>query len=334
MKYRNNYFDFLRGIAIIMVIGIHTFPSIHDMNDISDWVIIFIRQILNCAVPLFLAISGYFIAQKDLDTLSNKFSFWKKQIPAIYIPCLVFSFGWFFLYIANRGVNSILIGLANLIVCGFSVYYFIILMIQLYLITPFLLKINKKMGGKGIIATSLISTSYILILSYMMYVEGMSFALVTYAGPFACWIVFYMLGIWHSTNPRKNNLKLAIILITIGYIGSIIECYIYFPIHGTGLGIKLSSFIFSAGIIILLFSKQMENLFSLNKLTQIILYIGEISFGIYFLHMYVISLLNQFNLLDNWMINWVITLLVTSILIIITKLILPKNFAIKYLGFR
>lgn len=95
----NPYFDFLRGIAIIMVVGIHTYPSEMTMSDgLSEFIQIVIRNALNCAVPLFLAISGYFIARKKLDTFAGCRAFWQKQIPTVYIPCLVFSIPWLVLH--------------------------------------------------------------------------------------------------------------------------------------------------------------------------------------------------------------------------------------------
>lgn len=65
MTNRNLYFDFLRGVAIIMVIGIHCYTI--DNN-------ILFRQVLNAAVPLFIAVSGFFLSQKVIkDRISMLF---------------------------------------------------------------------------------------------------------------------------------------------------------------------------------------------------------------------------------------------------------------------
>lgn len=56
------YFDFLRGVAILMVIGIHTYVA-GDFNTIDGSVRIIIRQLLNCAVPIFLALSAFFLSR-------------------------------------------------------------------------------------------------------------------------------------------------------------------------------------------------------------------------------------------------------------------------------
>lgn len=147
MRNRIAYFEFLRGVAIIMVVGIHTLPNINGFDNISGTVMILGRQFLNCAVPIFLAISGYFIAKKDLAARQNHISFLKKQLPKVYIPCFIFSLGWFLYYLVSHGSTRVFSGVVLLFICGFSVYYFIALIIQLYAITPWLLGINNKGGG-------------------------------------------------------------------------------------------------------------------------------------------------------------------------------------------
>lgn len=115
MSERIEYFDFLRGIAIIMVVGIHTFVSYPIDTTIGCFFSI-IRQILNCAVPIFLALSGLFCGGKLLDNKKARISFWKKQIPKVYIPALIWSLPYL-----NGGISCKQV--VVLIVCGFSIYY-------------------------------------------------------------------------------------------------------------------------------------------------------------------------------------------------------------------
>lgn len=143
MKKHIAYFDFLRGIAIIMVVAIHTFPK-SSWNESDDYLQIAIRQLLNCAVPIFLAISAFFLAKKSFNSFDNIRSFWKKQIPKVYVPCLIWSLPLFLIAIKNGSniVNEIIC----LFTCGYSIYYFIALIIQYYILLPVLTKVNK-MGG-------------------------------------------------------------------------------------------------------------------------------------------------------------------------------------------
>ena len=76
---RNEYFDFLRGIAIIFVVGIHTFACSEGYSEYVRVEKNALRQLLNCAVPLFLAISGFFLSKNDLSTREQKISFWKNN---------------------------------------------------------------------------------------------------------------------------------------------------------------------------------------------------------------------------------------------------------------
>lgn len=80
MNNRNTYFDFLRAIAIIMVVIIHT-------HQIGDSVIL--RQLVNAAVPIFIAISGFFVSKKTIENKSQYVVFLRRQIPKVYVMILM-----------------------------------------------------------------------------------------------------------------------------------------------------------------------------------------------------------------------------------------------------
>ena len=139
MQQRDTYFDFLRGIAIIMVIGIHTYvDGLMHFN-------LFLRQFLNCAVPIFLAISGYFIGHKSFAEQGSYGKFLKKQVPRVYIPMLLWSIPWMLL--AIRGGEPPLVSIFRTFVGDMSIFYFIILIIQYYALTPLIQRVNRKSGG-------------------------------------------------------------------------------------------------------------------------------------------------------------------------------------------
>lgn len=132
---RDSYFDILRGIAILLVIAIHTYPG-GDFETAEGFVNICLRECCNVVVPLFLAISGYFIGKKDLSTRGKYISFLKKQIPRVYFPCILWSIP-ILVYGIYAG-RSIISAAAILFSCSaFAPYYFIALIIQLYILTVF-----------------------------------------------------------------------------------------------------------------------------------------------------------------------------------------------------
>ena len=151
-KKRNQYFDFLRGLAIIMVVGIHTFPGHEGFSSFKDELVVLVRQIINCAVPIFLAISGYFVSQKQLLTKSDYISFYKRQISKLYIPALIWGIPW--LLLAIYGGENIFITILLWLCCGLSVLYFIALIIQCYLLLPIIKKHTPPLCKKYVFSNS------------------------------------------------------------------------------------------------------------------------------------------------------------------------------------
>lgn len=328
---RNKYFDLLRGIAIIMVIGIHSLGHPINPLTITGFFELAIRQILNCAVPLFLAISGFFITQKDISQWHNRKVLWSKQIPKVYIPCLFWSSGWFLLDIMRNGIDNIPLNFIMLACGGFSVYYFIAVIIQLYIIIPCIAE--KYRWWKIIAVTTCLSVISISIVSYLLYYESLTFPLIAYAGSGTLWAVFFVIGAYISKHGRDYSIKSGILIMITGLLMSIVESIYFINISGHGLGIKLSSFIFSVGVIIILFSKKIEVAIMSIPL-KIIIWIGEISFGIYFIHTYILEGVHKFLNSESWWTVWGITISISILSVIVLKAILPNSFAKKYLGLR
>lgn len=139
MNQRNQYFDFLRGLAIILVVGIHTY----HLGENS----IVIRQLLNTAVPIFVAISGFFLSRKHISTKNEYLTFLKKQLPKVYIPVLVWSVP-LLIHGLLRSDNA-LFQLTMFFTCGYSIYYFVAFIMQCYIVLPMLTRLELKcyMGG-------------------------------------------------------------------------------------------------------------------------------------------------------------------------------------------
>lgn len=291
---RIEYFDALRGIAILFVIAIHSFEGfdLKESNSFTFHLAIIWRQIIGCAVPIFLAISGYFLSKKEFTSKNQYFLFLKKQIPKIYLPMLVWSipyflFSIFSIYSKNDLIESFLL----LLMGGFSVYYFITLITQYYLLLPILQKLGTKKSG--LLVSGIVSTMCILTLFYLTRIQHLSIPLVIYAGNFPLWIVFFTLGIYLGKTEEINIPKKLLFAFTLfGLSLSIVETYlhIYIANEFVGLGIKFGAFIYSFTAILFLFSLKITN--SLNsKLGKILVYIGKLSFGIYLTHMHFLQFL-------------------------------------------
>lgn len=140
---RNSYFDFLKGIAILMVVGGHTSIGL-GFDGATEYIRTGIRQVLNCAVPLFLACSGFFLGKKSLSTATEVTGFYKKQVLRVYLPCLLWSIPWFAMHLING--KSLTTGIVMFLLCGFTIYYFVLLIIQLYLLLPVIKRVANRGG--------------------------------------------------------------------------------------------------------------------------------------------------------------------------------------------
>lgn len=320
---RNHYFDFLRGIAIMMVVAIHTFSIAetdiqHNILDVNALV----RNVLNCAVPIFLAISGYFLCSKKLDTWADRRAFWRKQMPKVYVPTIIVSLPY--LALALRHGSNPLTAVAMMLVCGFSIYYFIALILQYYALLP----VFKKTNMGGVILGASISIASILTVTYITQIQGRALPLIVYAGPFPVWCVFFAMGSYLRKCERTYSLLLPILMVIAGLALEYAETYYLNTNYKGGFGIKCSAFVYSMAVITLLFSYRLEQAYKRNKVTRTIEYIGSISFAVYLYHLYGNEVLNILHATTAfpWILRWVLCLVATVLAIELLKRILPQKY--------
>ena len=320
---RNTYFDFLRGLAIMMVVGIHTYTLGKDST--------VVRQLLNTAVPLFIAISGYCLSQKRMENKDDYLFFLKKQFPKVYLPVLVWSLPLY--AIALYSGSSIIKQTILLLSCGLSIYYFVAFIMQCYVVLPV---INNYISGnkrRVVIVSCLISFAWIAGVMYMNTIQGKGIPLILYAGPLPCWLMFFVLGVMIGHKPERNySIILPMVIAILGFILSVIETDYLLDHYGKGVGIKPSSYIYSAGMIFLMFSNKVENLIRrTGAIYRFIIWIGSLSFGIYLVHCYFISFFVKRLPIDSWLLQWSLALFLTVVFILILRKLLPTKYH-KYLG--
>ena len=320
---RNTYFDFLRGLAIMMVVGIHTYTLGKGST--------VVRQLLNTAVPLFIAISGYCLSQKRMENKDDYLFFLKKKFSKVYLPVLVWSLPLY--AIALYSGSSIIKQTILLLSCGLSIYYFVAFIMQCYVVLPV---INNYISGnkrRVVIVSCLISFAWIAGVMYMNTIQGKGIPLILYAGPLPCWLMFFVLGVMIGHKPERNySIILPMVIAILGFILSVIETDYLLDHYGKGVGIKPSSFIYSAGMIFLMFSNKVENLIRrTGAIYRFIIWIGSLSFGIYLVHCYFISFFVKRLPIDSWLLQWSLALFLTVVFILILRKLLPTKYH-KYLG--
>ena len=279
MKERIEYFDFLRGIAIIGVIAIHT------CDGISDNLSVFTRQLFNCSVPIFLAISGYFLANKDVSSSDKYYYFLKKQVPRVYLPMLLWSIPFLILSLFNG--QGIFKSIGGFLIGGYSIYYFVALILQFYILLPIFQWFANR---SGVIISLLITMGAMSILFYTNHIIGLNLPLIIYAAPFPVWMVFFVIGLFVGKKGTsfKPHIPVYGIIVIVGLLLSFVETSYISQMKGflAGAGIKGSATLYSFGVLFLMFS--LATRYRSNKFTELISQLGTLSFGIYLSHMFVI----------------------------------------------
>lgn len=284
MSERISYFDILRAIAIVGVVAIHASGTglQFDADSINFHFTFLWRNLLNFAVPLFLAISGFFLVRKRFAGLSDYAAFLKKQLPRVYIPVLSWSLAWLVIAVVvyEQAIVDEVIKLLTFQSSG--PYYFIALIIQFYILLPVMKRLANPAGLIFSVAVSILVTGLIF---YLRYILNVSMPFIVYAGNFLTWLMFFVLGMYLGSVSKIKISNPTLLLLTFAlYVLSCVESYLlFYTFQQAGdavTAVKASSFLYSFFLILLVFKNQswIQSV-TLKKL-------GEMSFGIYLIHMF------------------------------------------------
>lgn len=233
-----------------------------------------------------------------------------------------------------KGTNINLIGYAYRLVIGKSAtpFYYIIVLIQLTIITPWLvdvIKQNKKIKN----LLWFVTPGYLIYVYVWNFVTGASPHL--YETLFPAWFGFYYLGLY-----VRSGLRLCCNIWCV-FLALAISCVEAFGLRRLGMSsvfytsqITIGSFLYSVAVIGWIFKLQdgcCSNLRWIGK-------IGDCSYGIFYVHMIVLVLIEKLMLSTNWYLWCGMRFALTSaisfgIVLIGQKIFENKKKIAKYIGF-
>lgn len=328
------------GGAIIGVIAIHVSSAGLALpnGSFAFYFTLIWRNLINFSVPLFIFISGYFMSKKEIKNCREYLYFLKKQVPRVLIPMWIYSALWIVAKFLVGNINFYNEILKLITFRSSGIYYFVALIVQFYLLTPFLTHMKSKKSLLISVSVSLLMTILIL---YCRYFIGLKMPLLIYAGNFLTWLMFFVLGIYcRNRNIIKTSNKNLLLAIFIFFIISIGETIIYISffnkIGDAVTAIKPSSFLYSFFLILFMFKNI--RFFKAKFLAEL----GRMSFGIYLSHLFLLiifsKILGKLGFLLKGGILYQISLIIITIIVsficisIFNKL---ANLKIsRYLGFR
>lgn len=158
--------DYLRGFAILGVIMIHTTTNVSKIEEVNLLLItnIFLNILSIPAVPLFILISGTVLALKYKKHFPLQL-FYKKRALSVAPQYLIFSILYLvpsYIYGRLPNPDQIIFKLATGS-CAVHLWFFI-LIIQLYLLYPFIIRLYEHCQRKN-------QTRYILIISLLIQIS-------------------------------------------------------------------------------------------------------------------------------------------------------------------
>ena len=320
------YFDYIRGWAIVFVVFNHSYSGDPLAGTFVQELYLVLREIVTCAVPLFLAESGYFLARKEIQGWNQYRGFVFGHSIRIWLPMVIWSLPLFFI----NDHKNVFVSACFMLVGGYSIYYFITLIIQYYMLQPVLAKIDRG----GVILCFIITCISTAFVCYMMAIKGVDLNLLEAVGLFPIWLVYPALGYYICKKGRDYKLWLWIVVLFGSLAACVLESKALYMPYRQGLGAtKLSAVIFSCAAIMVLFNSKIENaLTGSNIIFKVVLYLGEISFGIYLIHKYFLDfLITPF--VNDTIVRTILTLALSTAFICFIKLLIPRV-ANKFLGFK
>lgn len=348
LKDREASFDALRGIAIIAVVAMHAIPWQQYTNSVG----LSCRQLLNFAVPAFLFMAGYWSAKKPISSLEDYKQFLIKRFLRIAIPYLF----WSVIYLSYEDIKIHDFDLEKTLVVLLTgkasvQFYFIILIAQLYVLTPLLQYAARKWYGVALVF--LLNMIYLLV-QYPMYspvissfAEPRQLVHIPFHVLFLSMVFFYQGGLLmrshYSGASVPSTIRVAVLpAILLSAAISIKEALMIVAHGGTWLAaispLKYSSFAYSSSIILgfLALRKGFKNW------PKLLVTIGRYSFGIFLVHMIVLR--GVVKVLHKIHLSWLpftlyysmivlATLFICVNLISFTRCVLVKPIYNKVLGF-
>lgn len=287
---KNLFFQKVRGVAIIAVILGHALDTEIKAN---YSIIILLRQFIDFAIATFIFLSGYFSKVSALDEKGASLKFIVGKLSRIVLPYLFWSTIAVVFIDKFYGFNLRKI-IVNLIL-GQTVYpyYFIVILAQLFVITPIIAKLLKNKTTR--ILLFLITPISLIIYYSIVFSSGKYIRFPLYAIPFVMWLGFYCYGILmrNNKNVEKNickNIKINVALCIVFFAASIMEGFILYDkfdsIDFAVSTVRASSFLFVFFLInIFIWMKSQPRY---NK-KIILVSIGDYSFGIYLIHAFVLN---------------------------------------------
>jgi surface polysaccharide O-acyltransferase-like enzyme len=290
--------DIIRIIAGLSVVFIHAsdsfliYPPNYGIGGLSYLFLSFLNVASRICVPLFILLSGYLLLKPE--KIINIKNFYMRRLSKIGIP-FVFWLVAYYITQSSRGAHISLGYILNsLYSTNIGILYFLVIIFELYLITPFLIKLlksNKKTVQVIFILSIIITIASNILSLYIPFVNILTTNVFTIFVPY---ISYYVGGYYLGNVSISSTQKVFVIF---GYWVALLFTFFSTDaaavtiINGTELQFNNINVLVMS---FLLFTFFINNSFLKQRFSnfQFIKTIGSSIFGIYLIHPYIFILLD------------------------------------------
>ncbi len=307
---KKEYYQSIRGICILMVLLIHTLLLTSDVY--INYLNIIIRRIIDFAVPVFMFLSGYFVKYDE------RKSFFKKKITRIVGPLLIWNLIYGVTNIITQNVTNNIEKIKLVMLGGFHLYFLVVLL-MLVIITPFLIKYIQKNNSRTKLYLPLLITLLYNVCNTIFYIKFNS-SIPYYNYHIFGWFSYYYLGLlFRYDKIEVKSLEKINYLCFLSLMVSIIEgIFIYAEYEYYDLAvtqISTGNYIYCMALCLIIKNSEKEKSHK-NILTML----GDFSYGIYLSHVLILMLIKK--LVSYFDIAYFINITLTYILLVMITYIL------------
>lgn len=246
MKKQIHEIYWIRAIACLTVVMIHSLTRTYATYDLPNSTVDFIRSIqivLLYATPMFILISEIVIAKVYPDKLPG--SFYKKRFLFLFLPYVFtpFLYGLFHLLVENDSWRIVKNGIMDKLLLGAWHGYFIIIILQFVLIHYLFIRFLKNVSPWLILSvTFVINVAYLAIANLRsdLLPQLMQYQLSFVRMPFLAWIFYFgvafYVGKYMEEVKANKSWGFPMAIVATGVTG-----FLLFKIFTSGIFTQLSS---------------------------------------------------------------------------------------------
>src|SRR3989344_434282 len=259
-------FDFLRGVAIMAVVIIHVaWVYILSNPDRSDIFLFFVNNVSRFAISIFFIVSGALLQIGDL-SLKSLAKFYRTKLIRVFLPyILVVSFlSFYFQDSFSEFAYNLLTG------NSLPPFYFIIILLQFYIIFPFLSKFRTN--------------KYLLPISFVIsWVSFLVPALLSLGGGpfFGPYLFFFSFGLSHRKQLIAESAKKGIDKKKIKLCSVLVLLYLLICLLDPGYYYN-TQLIYGTAVFVILF--EIYKKYYSGLIPKLFVLFGSLSLWIFLLH--------------------------------------------------